>query len=896
MAVNAGSIQEDTNQLGFAHFLEHMAFNGTRRFPANVLVDEVERAGMSFGADLNAYTSFDETVYQLTMPTDDSTSFHRGIEILYDWASGGILNDSLSVVGERGVVLGEWRARLADSSQRRFQRESMERIFGKGSRYVDRFPIGDPKLLESAEPAEIRRFYHDWYRPDRMAIIAVGDFDPRQIEQVVKAQFGAIPKSGKPRKFERPVQPASPKTTVRLVKENIAPQVEFTWPTPAIPRDPELAMRERFVEQIFLDYLKHVAAAMSTDKKGRSFTSANITRSGWLSRSLGESYIIRLVAHPDTLLQGFESILTELERISQHGIPSDALVKTKADILHGLEESANGSAVIQSRAIATGYVDHFLLGKEDKIWAPAQSLALANKLLPQITSREIAQFAARWRDGRGRIVSMNLPRVSTLNYLTEPTVAALMDTVAMRSVAATSPFLNGTSHQEQALHSSSQSGSITESHVISKAGVSEFTLSNGARVVVKSTVNNPDEVILHAYSQGGHSQLPDSLFYSPGRLVTFLLTSAGEIGGVSRQELDGELETNGLQGLNVELNAFDESMTVRGNPRELETLFRLMHTQFTNPTIDSAALEEWRRTGAQTIGLSGNDAIASQLGGHPRLGLGLRRTMFIEVEQAMRVYKNRFGDASDFTFYVVGAVDTQTVRPLLERYIANLPSTNRTTHETPKSFGIKAPSNIVASTNEHPGLPVERAHLELQFWGNVGGSSAIEGRDQRWRIRALSAILSHRLRNRLREEMAVTYSVAAPVRYYYTPECRYLMQISLVTAPNMIDTAASVIWEEIKALRTVGPSEDEAKKAHQMMRRQMENAGQDNMWWVAQFALDERNGLALEQTTLDLPFTAADIREAAIRYLPENIYTQRITKPDKRKIEEHQKETAKKAQ
>jgi zinc protease len=893
LAVNAGSIQEDDDQRGFAHFLEHMAFNGTRNFPENALIDEVERFGMRFGADLNAYTSFDETVYQLMVPTDNKTGMERALQMLHDWASGGILNDSMAIVEERGVVLGEWRTRLLDSFSQKFQKEQLERIFGKGSRYVERIPIGDPKLLENANPSAIKRFYNDWYVPNRMAVILVGDFDPEEMAAVVKAKFGAIPKPRSERKFERPKLPSSSKTVVRLLKPNVAPRLQFTWPIVKAPKDAKEAARLAFIERLTFQYLSKIAGVM-TQTPNRLAGGIAIGRTKGISRAHGEQYQITLFAHPDTMMPAFRAILTEMERLAQHGIPAPALEAGKAALLRALERDASGNGTTVSRAYAAKYVDHFL-GERGPVYGPAAALQYAKELLPTITARDIAAFAARWRNEQGREFSMNIHRITPLYYLTEPSVIALLDSVAKEPLVAQTPFLRDSGTAVHAKQDVKGAGSVQSIQSWSKINATEMTLSNGAKVVVVPTNNDPDEVLIVAGSQGGTSRLSDEAFNSTGRMAAFLVNGVANAWiASSDNDVATTTEKTGVREFNVQIDAFNETMTVRGSPKDLGTLFEFMHTQFTNPILDSALVEEWRKTGVRWVRASDNDLTAVKWGKSQRFAVGQPQwIMFIDVNEAMDVYRDRFGDASDFTFYIVGAVDTAVVRTLVERYIATLPSTQRVTRETPRNLGIRPPSGKLKSSGATPKLLPERSMMTLDFVGEVGGTSSIEQSVNRRKIQALTTILARRLRKRLREEMAITYSPSTSVKFYYTPDSRYVLSVSFVASPEMVDSGANAVWEEIRKLQAEGPTEQEIAITSEIMYRQRENAAHNNRWLAQTMMQYEWFGLPLDGWMTEKRFTPSEIREAANQYISDTVYAQTILKSDKLNTSDSKKEGSK---
>lgn len=891
LAVHAGSINEDDDQLGYAHFVEHMAFNGTKSFPGNSLIDFIEQSGMSFGSDLNAYTSFEETVYQLTIPTDDEALFKGGFQILDDWANGGILMDSFEVSAERGVVLGEWRARLPDTASRRFQMEALARVYGKESIFVRRFPIGDPELLKAATPDPLLRYYRDWYRPDLMAIIAVGDFDAKEVEKEILKRFGGLSSPPNVRNFEKPViQPAS-QTIVHSKTERIWPHIELEWPAIPLSGDPADALRQELIDQISLPYLQRTFTALSK-KDRRSFAGAWIRRLPGVTRRSHDRIVLYLSAAPDTLMQGFRIALAEIERVAQYGIPENVLEEEKKVLLRRYEAWADGSSSISSRSYAQKYTQHYL-SDGGLLIGSEQQLELARRILPTITARDIAEGMRGWRNEAGRIASVMQPRYAPVPKIHDADVKELLNSVASASLDPAS-LANGLLGSPNTIVSSEKStsvsitaeGSILSSKRFDELDVTVWNLSNGAKVVYKRSESHPDNITIKAHSLGGHSLLHDSLFQSPARLIGMLMTAAGGFGNATHETVQQEARATGLKEFHVGLNTFDEEILISGSPRELEYLFQIMYLQFTSPTVDSLALDDWRRNGFTHMDMPVNDRYALiHGGGHRRLrGPSATGVPFIDFDQALRVYKDRFGDASDFTFYIVGTVSADNIVPLVKRYVATLPSTNREVRELPRDFNIPLPRGKNMRYGLGFSLPPERAGLTVVYAGGVSKDTT-DYLDASEELRVASWILGRRLRNELRERMAVTYSASSPSNQYWTPDPRYVVGINVTTDPEALDATIDAVFHEVAEFRNHGPSEEEIAIARVIRTRQLENARQSNKWWISRLELMDRLGISYSNLNRDNEsvFSRERIKKAANRYFSENTYFFGAAKPPKLK-------------
>ncbi len=891
LAVNAGSINEDNDQLGFAHFLEHMAFNGTKHFPGNAVIDFVEQSGMTFGSDLNAYTSFEETVYQLTIPTDDKSLFNGGLQIIDDWVSGRILMDSSEVVAERGVVLGEWRARLPDTASKRFQMDGLSRTYGESSLFAKHFPIGDPELLKTATAEPILRFYRDWYRPDLMAVIAVGDFDAKAVEKEILKRFGKLQPPTNARKFGHPVVTASSQTIVHSLIDKIWPNIEFEWPASPLSDDPLLALKQQLIDQITLPYLQRTFNALSK-KEHRAFADARIGREPGITKRSHDRLVLHLVATPDTLMPGFQIALTEVERVAQHGISNEVLGREKQALLREYEAWADGSASISSSSYAQRYTQHYLTG-EGNLLGPAQALELVRSILPTISSNDIAREMQGWRNQAGRIVTVFQPQFAPVPKIPDSEVKELLASIAASSLS-TASLADGLLGSPNAVASIKGSllsspppiGNVVSTTSFAASDITVWNLSNGARVVYKKSENQPDDITIEAYSLGGHSLLPDSLYASPARLVGMLMTASGGFNNTDHEALERQARTTGLREFQVSLNAFDEEIVVGGSPRELEYLFQMMYLQFTAPKVDTLALDDWRRNGFRTMYMSMNDRYAANHGmGNRRLkGLTPVSVPFLNLEQAMRVYQDRFGDASDFTFYIVGPEKSVDILPFVNQYIASLPSTNRKVREVPRDFKIP----VLNQKLQRPGvgyyLPPERAGMSLMFVGAVPHDTT-EYLAASEDLSAASWILGRRLRNELREKMGVTYNASAPYDQYWTPDPRYVVAINVTTDPQALDTTVDAVLNEIEKFRKEGPSDEELSMIRNVRTRQLENASQSNKWWIGKFEVFDRLGISYDHLNSgkESPLTKERIQAAAKKYFPEDTYILNAQKPYKKK-------------
>lgn len=896
LAVDAGSIQEDDDQLGFAHLLEHMAFNGTRKLPGNTMLDIIEQSGMSFGADLNAYTSFDETVYQLAVPTDKQSYIDNGLSIVHEWASGGMLIDSMDVVMERGVVLGEWRQRFIDSIPYRQFREGIAREMGGSSKYMDRLPIGSPDLLKNANPSALKRYYTDWYRPDLMAVIVVGDIDTDEIYHLVKEKFENIPAPAARRAFERPGINYDSVARVNVVKDYVNPLIRVSWRIPPASSSREDVIRERALRSLLWDHINTIFSRYSRAER-RPFAFAALDRGRPITRAMGKRIELLIAMSPDSVEHALSYALNEIEKVANDGISDADLEKAKEILLRSWRLAADRADAVPSRSLATRYVADFL-DEDGPLITSREQLETGERVLKNLTSDDIRQAADFWKDSARRYVTIDIPLFASVRSPTEAEVLEMMTpssvtqyvTANKVSFPVTTAAATGSSSLVNSAAASPASNGIpsTESPTIISeedygvSGVKSWTLSNGARVVYKETNNNPDEVIVHAISPGGFSKLPDSMRMSSGRLIADLMTASGSPGVNDRTQFIENLRRSGLTRFSVTLSGFREEVALAGSARNPEVLFETMHRQFTDPHIDSIAFDEWKRNGARSLTYSQVDRFAYSLTGDKRLAPpSAINVRFMNLDKGMAVYRDRFGDASDFTFYIVGAIPEGQARELATRYIAVLPSTNRQSREslisTDASGGVQGK---ITTTEKSPRLQAVQAMANIDFRGYLTAESD-QILEEQSRLNTVSWILSRRLRNKLREEMSVTYGASAQAAAVPIPDWYYNLGIQFMTAPEDIRRSVDSVWSVINDLKANGPTPEELEMSSKIQQRRWENAQQNNMWWVSQLHSFEQMGMPFSRLVEPVT-TQVDIeeyRELIKKYLPDNQYVQTIMIP-----------------
>ena len=580
LVVRAGSILEDNDQQGLAHFVEHMAFNGTTHFAKNDLIKYLESIGVRFGADLNAQTSFDETTYILPVPSDKPELVERAFDILQDWAHG-ITFDSTEVVNERGVVLGEWRSGLG-AEKRVFDKEIP--VLLQRSLYAKRLPIGDTATIAHANPAAIKRFYHDWYRPDLMAVIAVGDYPVNQVEALIKSRFSAMkgPLNERPR-LEAAV-PEIPGTRVSVITdpELQSESVQLLIRRPSHKYHTEADERRSIINSL----MSGIAGQRLSDLSHRpdaTFVGAGFGPSG-LIRDI-EVFALGVAPKEGQSAASFEAVLRELRRLDLHGVLPAELDRSKANFLRGREEAAAEADKTESYALVGQPIGTFLSGNTPV--SATERLTLAKRILPTITLDEINAALRDASRGTDRFIAVTGPDKAAPTLPGRDTLLAIL----ARTDTATLPQWIETVVDGPLVTTPPAPGRIVAETTYAELGITDWRLSNGVRVVIKPTDYKADQVFIAGGGPGGMSLLSDDALVN-GEFAP----SVVRVSGVGN--FDVPALTRRMAGkVAVVLPVIDEtSQSIIGftSPKDMATAFQLMWLNLTSPRLDTTAVSAFR--------------------------------------------------------------------------------------------------------------------------------------------------------------------------------------------------------------------------------------------------------------------------------------------------------------
>ncbi|NND70259.1 MAG: insulinase family protein [Rhodothermales bacterium] len=868
LAVNAGSILEEEDQRGLAHFLEHMAFNGTEQFEKQELVDYLELIGTRFGPDLNAYTSFDETVYMLQVRSDSAEILQTGLEILKEWAFN-ISLDPDEVEKERGVVIEEWR--LGRGASARISDKQLP-ILLAGSEYVNRLPIGLPEVLENFDPVRLHDFYDKWYRPDLMAIVVVGDIDVDSIEAHIQHLFDVAPESESVDRTTFSV-PDHDETLFVATTDPEAPysSASIVYKHPLKPFLTEQDFRGQVVEQLFSDILNSRLDELRQLAQP-PYIVAGAGRGSYVRTK--DFYNVNAIVQEANFEIAISTMLTEVERIRRFGFTRSEFDRAVSSYLRWYESAYNERDKTESEVFASEYVRHFL--ENEAVPGIAFEYELVQSLLPTVTLTEVNREADHWLTEKNRVVMLSGP-----DGVTMPDSMQVMQLIQDVSTLDLEPFEDKQSDLP-ILPATPTAGTIEEESRDDELGVTRMTLSNGARVVLKPTDFKNDEIIFAAFSSGGTSLYPDELD-TPADFASTLVAQSG-VGQHDPVTLD-KLLSDKLVSIGPSIGEMSESLSGGAAPRDLETLMQLIHGYFVYPRADSTAYESFKnRIGSlvESFRADPNRAFLDTLSVtlsqyHPR-----RRVITADVLEEMDlqksydIYKDRFADASDFAFYLVGSFSIDEMRPFIETYLASIPGSGRT--ESWKDLGVQPPEGVVSKTVKR-GLE-QQARAQLVFSGDVEWNL-----HNRRMMSALTNVLDIRLRETLREDLGGTYGVQVGGSVSRYPRNAYSLSIGFGCDPDRVQELLVSVFDQIELLKQEPPDQEYVDKTREIMMNGYQQGLKQNGNWLQWLQFYDRNELDPKMIFTGIPeftsnLTPEMIQEAATRYLDRSNYVQVILLPE----------------
>lgn len=821
LVVNAGSILENEDQQGLAHLSEHMAFNGTKNFKKNDIISFLQSIGVGFGNDLNAYTGFDETVYILPIPTDKPSNIEKGFQILEDWAHNVTDNDS-DIDGERPIVLEE--SRLGKGAQDRINRKIFPIQFA-GSLYAQRLPIGIDSIVKNAPYSALRSFYKDWYRPNLMAVIVVGDIDPAKAESLVKKYFGSNKNPENERPRIHPTVPPYKKSVAEIITDKEATSYMYRVyysPKKVSPIVTLEDYKKDLVKNIFSDLLNQRLREL-TQKENPPFVYAAC---GFSSEARGyESFVGYIGTGNSDSLTGLKAFEEELARVKKFGFTEEELKRSKADMLNYIERAYNERNKTESVNYAEEYIRNFLT--REPIPGIANELNYYKELLPQINVSDVNEVINKLSENSNHFIALSGPQTKDSSSLpTDAQILAVKDEVQKMDIK---PY------EERAVQASllteiPKAGKIIDTKNNSLLGTTNYTLSNGVTVTFKHTDFKNDQLLMSAVRPGGINNYGLADKYNSEYMIP-VISSMG-VGNFSPVDLKKALSgktVSARPSFSHVTTGFSGSSSVK----DAESMMQLVYLYATAPRLDTSLFRSFiQKNKAQLTFLSANPQAVfidtlfkAMYNNNPLAPIAVPKPEYFDalnLDRIMQMYKENFGNEYQMHFTFTGSISADSLKLLLEKYIASLPSSEKNFNYTDNKVRI---ANGKIDVNVYKGKE-PKAMIFQVFSGEIPYSDELN-----LKAEAISEILNIRIDEDLREKLKAIYGGGTQVQFEKIPYSHFTFFLTLPTGPEKVDTLLKAARAEIEDIIKNGPSKEDLDKVKKQWEEQYKvNMKENNVW------------------------------------------------------------------
>ena len=855
LVVKVGSIVEDDDQQGLAHMAEHMAFNGTKSFKKNDIVSYLQSIGVEFGNDLNAYTSFDETVYILPIPTDQPSNLEKGFQILEDWAHQvTYLDDDIN--SERAIILEE--SRLGKSGEERMFKKIYPELF-KGSQYANRLPIGVDSIIKHFNPNAIRRFYKDWYRPDLMAVIVTGDLKKEDALNYINKHFGSIQSSStRERKyFEVPPYQAS-KAMVVTDKEATGFEFGIVYPAFKFHRPTNIKeYKEEIVQQLYATMLTNRLQEL-VKKENPPFVFAYAGFDGYGKNY--KSFMVQGGTGTQDVQKGIDAALTEIERLKRFGFTAAELDRAKKNILSNYENSWNNRDKIESENYAGEYISNFTDG--EPVPGIEYEFELIKKIIPSMQINEINVVTDLYKNEKNLFSFVMGPDASGTKL---PTEADIVKMLGLKS-----NDLSIKAYEEKAISTSLLSvvpkpGKIISSTKNTLLGTTELTLSNGVKVTLKKTEFKDDQILLTASRYGGTTNYGLQDKYSAENAVP-IVTNMG-IGDFSPVDLSKTLAGK-VASVRPSMSQYSAGFSGSASNKDVETMFQLLYLNVTAPRKDSTLFNSFlQRARAQVSMLKSNPQIAfidtlytAIYNGNPLAPTTVPKMEHfdkINLSRVMSIYKERLGDVGGMHFTIVGSFDEKNINSLLEKYIASLPAVGKSQFIDNKVKEFTGVKNFSFKRGkEEKSLIIGMLHGDLPY----SESNAIK-------LLGLSDAMNIIIIEEMREKIQGIYGGGTNVSLDKIPIGKYQFVLQLPCGPNKVDTLIKAFDHELKKIANNGIAQSYVDKIKKAWVEKRKVDVKTNEYWLSVLQMIHTGERTIDRVVNGEKylnaFTAKDIQEAA---------------------------------
>ena len=875
LIIKAGSILEDDDQQGLAHFTEHMAFNGTKNFKKNDLVSFLQSIGVKFGADLNAYTSFDETVYILPVPLDKPENLDKGFLVLEDWASTVAFEDA-EIDKERGVVLEE--SRLGKGANDRMNKVILPKLF-EGSKYANRLPIGKEDILKNFKYDVVRRFYKDWYRPDLMAVVVVGDLDPAEAEKMIKAHFDKLKNPAKPRpRISSTID--SRKTSEGLVvtdKEATNHILQILYSNKVVK--PHVIVgdyRNQIVESLFSAMLSQRMQEL-TQKPNPPYVFGGSNLGGFVhGYEVYSSFAVVSKAGVDPAIA---AVIQENERARKFGFTANELDRTKKSMFRNMERSYNEREKSESENYADEYIRNFL--EQETIPGIENEYNYYKQFMDGISIEEVNQAAAKIIPStENKLVILQGPEKADFTIPSNAELLAFVNNAEKMPVLAYEEKAVAASLLEKA----PEGGKIIFSKENKELGYHELTLGNGVKVILKSTDFKNDQVVMSATRFGGQSLYPDKDMFNAQYAATVVQQMG--VKDISPTDIRKVLAGKTVNA-SPRISTLSEGVSGQSGSADVEAMLQLTYLYFTQPRKDEALFSSFvSKQQAMYQNMMSNPQAVYQdsmqvfmYNKHPRGPRVPKADDFnkINLDRSLEIYKERFGNARGFTFIIVGSFDVTTIKPLIATYLGSLPSTAVVSPGF-KDLGIRSVKGIVKKEVKKGTEP--KSFISMAFTGEAAYSD-----EANLKLQALIEVLNIKIIETLREELSGIYGGGMRGSLTKNPYNNYSINVSLPCGPENVDKLIKATMNEIQKIKDNGPAEADLSKVKEAWIKQYQEDVKDNNYWLNKLQQSIENGsnigdvLTVEKRINAL--TTKDVKDAATVYFDMKNYLQVVLNPEK---------------
>jgi zinc protease len=819
LVVKAGSLYEQDDQQGLAHLIEHMAFNGSAHFPPGQLVSYFEAAGARLGPHVNAQTGFDQTVYMLDLPTDNADVVAHGLTAFADFA-GGLTLDPVEVEKEKGVVIEEWRGGLGAASR---LRDKETPVLYAGSRYAERLPIGKPEVIRAAPVSRLRAFYDTWYRPDRIAVIVVGDVDPAAMERQIRDVFGPLaPRAPAAAEPGHSIPIASGlAASVATDPEVTSSSVEIIDKYPHEREDRILDYRRTLVQGLVSQMINARLGELGR-KPDAAFLGAGA--SGGSLGPVVDTFRLGASVPDGGIDAGLKAIATEATRVREFGFTQSELNRAKDSMLAFYNRAFSERTKTNSSSYAGEYIRNFLQGEPSP--GITYEYDLVQKLMPGITVDEVSTMAKSLLDDTGRVVLAVSPDKPGIAI---PTAADLRTTLTDADKAPVTAW-NDTGTTRPLMQKAPEPAAVTARGVIPELGVTTVTFANGVEAWLKPTNFKNDQVVFSLAGLGGASAVGEAGYDNAALADNFVMM--GGVGGLSPTDLQKVLAGK-IASARPFVSLSTQGISGSATPRDLETALQLLYQEFTAPNDDPTALALMRRQIEASLANRDKNPMqvfrekvaAVNTSNHytsrpPSPDLADK----LDAKAMADFYHERFSNAADFRFTMVGSFNIDTVVPLLARYIGSLPSTGKAT-STFKDVGIHFPSSIERAVVRKGSEP--RSQTVIAFYADP--PQDFDGDES---LDTAVTVLDTRLRDILREDLSQTYTVSVSRSQPLPQRGAGHISVQFGAAPENIDSMIDRVFTVVKQLQDQGPPADLVSNAKESALHDYQTATTSNQFWL----------------------------------------------------------------